>query len=290
MGLNAALVVVKLLAGILGHSYALVADAIESSTDISSSLVVWAGLRVTQRPADEDYPYGSGKAEALAAAVVSCMLPGAALGIAAAAVHQIVTPHHPPAPFTPAVLALVVIAEEVMSRKVLRVGAETASTAVKADAWHHRRDALTSAAAFAGIAVALIGGPGWESADDWAALVASVIIALNGGHLLRSAARERMDRMTEGPWVEQIAAAALEVEGVCAIEKLMVRTLGLDYFVDLDVQADPALPLREAHVLSGRVKGAIRSAAPGVTRVLIHMEPCEADQSRHEVDPCPRLQ
>jgi cation diffusion facilitator family transporter len=277
---NAVLVVVKLLAGILGHSYALVADAVESTTDLFSSLIVWAGLRVTTRPADEDYPYGYGKAESLAAAVVSLMLIGAALGIAAAAIHEIRTPHHAPAPFTLAVLAAVVVVKEVLSRRVLRVGAETGSTAVKADAWHHRSDALTSAAAFVGIAVALWGGPGWESADDWAALAASGIIALNGGLLLRSASRDLMDRMPEGPVTERIAASAASVEGVRAIEKLMVRRLGTDYVVDLHVQADPSLSLREAHVLSGRVKGAIRSGTPGVSRVLIHMEPYEGGGQR----------
>jgi cation diffusion facilitator family transporter len=274
---NAALVVVKLLAGILGHSYALVADAIESSTDIFSSLVVWAGLRITTRPPDEDYPYGYGKAETLAAAVVSLMLIGAALGIAVAAVHEILTPHHAPAPFTLAVLALVVLVKEALSRRVLRVGGETGSTAVRADAWHHRSDALTSAAAFVGIAVALWGGPGWEAADDWAALVAAGIIAVNGVLLLRSAARDLMDRMPDAPLVDRVAVAATSVEGVLAIEKLMIRRLGLDYFVDLHVQADPRLPLREAHVLSGRVKGAIRASIPGVSRVLIHMEPFEGD-------------
>src|SRR4051794_19410754 len=274
---NAALVVVKLLAGILGHSYALVADAIESSADIFSSLIVWAGLRITTRPADEDYPYGYGKAETLAAAVVSLMLIGAALGIAVAAVGEIITPHHAPAPFTLVVIAVVVFVKEILSRRVLRVGDETGSSAVKADAWHHRSDALTSAAAFIGISIALWGGPGWESADDWAALVASGIIAVNGGLLLRSAFRDLMDRMPEGPLSEEIAAAATSVEGVRAIEKLMVRKLGMDYFVDLHVQADPLLPLREAHILSGKVKGAIRSAIPGVAGVLIHMEPYEVD-------------
>lgn len=274
---NAALVVVKLLAGILGHSYALVADAIESSTDIFSSLIVWAGLRITARPADEDYPYGYGKAETLAAAVVSLMLLGAALGIAVSAAHEIVTPHHAPAPYTLAVLAGVIVIKEVLSRRVLKVGDETGSSAVKADAWHHRSDALTSAAAFVGIAVALWGGRGWESADDWAALVAAGIIALNGGLLLRSAYRDLMDRMPEGPLVDQIARAATSVEGVRAIEKLMVRKLGMDYFVDLHVQADRSLPLWEAHVLSGKVKGAIRSATSGVARVLIHMEPYEPE-------------
>lgn len=272
---NAVLVVIKLLAGILGHSYALVADAIESSTDIFSSLIVWAGLRVTTRPADKDYPYGYGKAESLAALVVSLMLLVAALAIAVAAVGEIVTPHHMPAPFTLVVIALVVIVKEVLSRKVLRVGDETGSTAVKADAWHHRSDAITSAAAFIGITIALWGGPGWEPADDWAALGAAAIIAHNGFLLLRPAVRDLMDRTPEERSVEEIAAAAKAVEGVLAIEKLRVRRLGTEYFVDLHVQTEPTLALRDAHILSGKVKGAIRSAVPHVAEVLVHMEPYE---------------
>ncbi|SIO28394.1 cation diffusion facilitator family transporter [Singulisphaera sp. GP187] len=275
LGVNAALVVVKLTAGILGHTYALVADAIESSADIFSSLIVWGGIRITTRPPDEDYPYGYGKAETLAAAVVSLMLIGAALGIAIAAVGEIVTPHHTPAPFTLAVIAVVVVVKEILSRKVFKIGQETGSTAVKADAWHHRSDALTSAAAFIGIAVAVWGGPGWESADDWAALVAAAIIAFNGVLLLRPAIRDLMDRMPEELPTEKIAAAARSVIGVQAIEKLRVRRLGTEYFVDLHVQAEPTLPLRDAHILSGKVKGAIRSAFPDVVGVLVHMEPYE---------------
>ena len=272
---NAVLVVVKLLGGILGHSYALVADAIESSTDIFSSLIVWSGLRLTTRPADEDYPYGYGKAETLAAAVVSLMLIGAALGIAVAAIHEIVTPHHLPARFTLVVIAAVVIVKAILSRKVLKVGVDTGSTAVKADAWHHRSDALTSAAAFIGISIAIWGGPGWESADDWAALVASAIIAINGVLLLRPAIRDLMDRMPESIHSQRIAEAARGVEGVRAIEKLRVRRLGTEFYVDLHVQADPVLPLRDAHVLGGKVKGAIRAAVPQVAGVLVHMEPHE---------------
>jgi cation diffusion facilitator family transporter len=274
---NMAMVIAKLLAGIAGHSYALIADAIESSTDVFSSLIVWGGLRITTRPADEDYPYGYGKAETIAAVAVSLMLLGAALGIAVAAVGEIVTPHHAPAPYTLVVLAVVVLVKEVLSRRVLRVARETGSTAVQADAWHHRSDALTSAAAFLGISVALWGGPGWESADDWAALAAAALIALNGALLLRSTIRDLMDRMPEGPIVAEIAAAAEGVEGVQAIEKLRVRKLGTEYFVDLHVQADPALSLRDAHILSGKVKGAIRSAVPGAAGVLIHMEPFEGE-------------
>jgi cation diffusion facilitator family transporter len=276
---NGVLVVVKLLAGITGHAYALIADAIESSADLFSSVIVWAGLRITARPADEEYPFGYGKAESLATAVVALMLLGAALGVAVAAVGEILAPHHAPAPYTLVVLAVVVIIKEVLARKVLHVGEETGSTAVKADAWHHRSDAITSTAAFVGIAIAIWGGPGWERADDIAALAAAGIIAFNGVRVLRPAVQDLMDRRPERLIVEQITEFARSVEGVEDVEKLRVRRIGAEYYVDLHVQADPMLTLRDAHILSGKVKAAIREAIPGVGGVLIHMEPYEADDS-----------
>lgn len=275
LAINGALVLVKLLAGILGNSYALIADALESASDLFSSLVVWGGLRITARPADEDYPYGYGKAEPLATAIVALMLLGAALGIATAAVREIVTPHHVPASFTLVVLALVVLVKEVLFRRVLTVGHELGSGALRADAWHHRADALTSLAAFGGITVALIGGPGWESADDWAALLASGIIAGNGARLLRPAIHDLMDKAPDPELIGSIEAAAREVAGVLATEKLRVRKFGMRHFVDLHVQADPQLPLRDAHALSGMVKSAIRAAVPSVWDASIHMEPYE---------------
>jgi cation diffusion facilitator family transporter len=276
---NIVLVTIKLLGGIAGHSYALIADAVESFTDIFSSLIVWGGLRITTRPADEDYPYGYGKAEALAAAIVSLMLLGAALGIAVAAVGEMMTSNHTPAPFTLAVIAIVIPVKEILYRWVVRVSSETGSTAVKADAWHHRSDAITSTAALIGIGVAVWGGPGWEAADSWAALLASFVIAWNGLRMLKPAVFDLMDRMPEGPVLEQIAAVARDVAGVRAIEKLRVRKVGLEYFVDLHVQANETMPLLEAHNLSGKVKGAIRAAVPEVAGVLIHMEPFEGKTS-----------
>jgi cation diffusion facilitator family transporter len=282
---NIVLVVLKLVAGIAGHSYALFADAIESSTDIFTSLIVWGGLRITARPADEEYPYGYGKAEALAAAIVSLMLLGAALGIAVAAIGEIMAPeHHMPAPYTLAVIAAVIPVKEYLYRRVLRVGSETGSRAVKAEAWHHRSDAITSLAALIGIGIALLGGPGWESADAWAALLAAAVIATNGALLLRPAVGDLMDRMPERPVLEEIASVAEGVDGVRAIEKLRVRKVGMEYFVDLHVQADETMPLLEAHILSGKVKGAIRTAVPDVAGVLIHMEPYRA-KPRAGADP-----
>lgn len=281
MVINAGLAAIKLAAGIMGNTYALVADAVESGADVFSSMLVWGGLAMAAQPADERHPYGYGKAEAISAAAVSLMLLGAAVGIGVEAVREIRTPHHVPAPWTLVVLVGVVLVKWILSRRVHLVGAEMGSTAVKADAAHHLSDAVTSAAAFIGISLALVGdrvwgGQGWESADDWAALVASGVIAFNGVSMGRAALHDLMDRMPSSDVVTPIRDAALGVDGVRAIEQLHVRKAGLAYRVTLHVQADGDMTLDEAHVLSGRVKSAIRTAAPRVNYVLIHMEPYKA--------------
>lgn len=273
MLVNALLAMVKLVAGIVGNAYALVADAIESAADIFSSLVVWSGLRIAAREADEDYPFGYGKAEPLAATVVGVMLVGAAIGIMVEAVREIRTPHHTPAPFTLGVLVGVIVVKEVLFRRVLAVGHAVESTAVRADAWHHRSDAITSLAAFVGISVALMGGEGWESADDWAALVAAGVIIVNAGLLVRPAIHDLMDRSPGAELLARIEDAARAPADVRAVEKLKVRKTGLSYYVDIHVQAEPGMTLHDAHILSGRVKTAIRTAIPEVQGVLVHMEP-----------------
>lgn len=275
MLVNACLALIKLAAGILGNSYALIADAVESLADVFTSLVVWGGLRLAARDADQEYPFGYGRAEPLAAAIVGLVMAAAAVGIAIQAVREIITPHHAPAPFTLAVLVLVIVTKETLFRTVLRTGTEIASGAVQADAWHHRSDAITSAAAFLGISVALIGGPGWEMADDVAALFASGVILFNALRVLRPAALELMDRAPADEVMAAVAAAATAVAGVRMIEKLRVRKLGTIYTADLHVQADPRISLHDAHILSGKVKGAIRAAVPAVADVLVHMEPHE---------------
>ncbi|MEO8945914.1 MAG: cation diffusion facilitator family transporter [Gemmatimonadaceae bacterium] len=275
MLVNLILAIIKLIAGIVGHAYALVADAVESTADIFSSIVVYGGLRIAAQPADEDHPYGHGRAEALAGALVAVMLVAAAIGIAIEAVHQIRTPHHVPRAWTLGVLVGVILIKEVLARRVFRIGTETGSTAVITDAQHHRSDVVTSTAAFIGISIAVIGGQGWEQADDWAALIASMVIAFNGVRMLRPAVNDLMDRVPEQHVVQNIANAATSVPEVCAIEKLKVRKVGLQYAVDLHVQADSNMSLHDAHIVSGKVKGAIRAAMPAVDGVLVHMEPYE---------------
>ena len=270
---NTVLAVVKLLAGVVGNSYALIADAFESMFDIVGSIVVWSGLRIAGRDADDAYPFGYGRAEPLAAAIVSLMLVGAALGISVEAVREIRIPHHAPAPFTLFVLVAVVVIKFVLARRVRAVATDVRSSAVRADAAHHLSDAITSAAAFVGISIALVGGVGWESADDWAALVAAGVILVNGGRLLRTSVDDLMDRTPGRDVLEPVARAARATADVRAIEKLKVRKVGPALFVDIHVQADPAMSLHAAHELSGRVKGSIRAAVPGVQGVLVHMEP-----------------
>jgi cation diffusion facilitator family transporter len=273
--INAGLAVVKLVAGLLGNSYALVADAVESSTDMIGSLVVWSGLRIASKDPDDLYPFGYGRAEALAAATVSALMLGAATGIAIEAIAEIRTPHHAPAWWTLLVLAMVIVVKELLAKRVMAVSDLSGSVVVAADAWHHRADAITSGAAFIGITMALIGGPGWEPADDWAALVAAGVIVINGSLLLRTALRDLMDRAPEPAVLATVSAAALATTGVLAIEKLKIRKSGTAFYVDIHVQADPVLSLHDAHILSGMVKTAIRQRVPAAMGVLIHMEPFE---------------
>jgi len=272
---NAVLALVKLVAGVVGNSYALIADAVESSADIFSSLIVWGGLRIASRDPDEDYPFGYGKAETVASATVSLMLLGAAIGIGVEAVREIRLPHHAPAPWTLAVLVAVVVIKTYLGRRIGAVGAEVGSTAVKADSWHHFSDAITSAAAFIGISIAVWKGAGWEAADDWAALVASAVIGFNGISMLRSAMQDLMDRHPGADIAAPVRQVAERVSGVAAIEKLHVRRAGIAFHVEIHVQADPGMSLFDAHALGGTVKSAIRAAQPRVRGILVHMEPYE---------------
>jgi cation diffusion facilitator family transporter len=277
---NAALAGVKFLAGIFGNTYALVADAVESLADIFASLIGWGGLQISALPADEDHPFGHGKAESIAAAVVSLMLVGAGVVIAIHSIHEIRTPHKTPAPWTLAVLVAVMITKWMLSRRVHEVARSLESSAVKADAAHHLSDAVTSAAAFIGISIAVIGsrtagGSGWESADDWAALAASLVIGYNGFSMLRGTVDDLMDRIPNKEVIQAIERAAHSVPEVMATEKLTARRSGTTYWVTLHVQAAPSLSLHDAHIVSGKVKSAIRAAVPKVEWVLVHMEPYE---------------
>jgi cation diffusion facilitator family transporter len=270
---NVGLVLAKGLAGWFGNSYALLADAMESATDILTSLFVWIGLRTAAKAPDQDHPYGHGKAEPLAAIVVSMALVGAAILIAVQSIQHIQEPHDIPAPFTLIVLAGVVVVKEILFRRVSKVGNEVDSNAVKADAWHHRSDAITSLTAFVGISIALIGGPGYESADDWAALLASVFIVYNAYAIFRPSFGEIMDEVPAGDWEQELETLALSVPQVQGIDKYRVRKTGFEFFVDLHVLVPGQLTVVEGHAIAHAVKDAILEAKPAVYDVLVHIEP-----------------
>jgi cation diffusion facilitator family transporter len=263
----------KLAAGIFGHSHALIADAIESLSDIFSSLVVWRGLVVAETPPDEDHPYGHGKAEPLASAFVAAMLLLAAVWIAIQSIREIHEPHHTPAAFTLIILLVVVVVKEAMFRWVLKESSIVDSTAVRSDAWHHRSDAITSLAAGIGITVAIFGGQGYEAADDWAALVAAAIIALNGWLLLRPALAELMDTAPSPEFIAQLRALAAATPAVTAVEKCLVRKVGHQYFVDMHIEVDPHMTVVRAHEIAHAVKDRLRAQFPNIADALIHIEP-----------------
>ena len=278
---NSGLGVIKLLGGLLGNSAALIADAVESLSDVVSSLVVWSGLRIAQQPPDENHPYGHGRAESLAALVVAVLLFGAGIGIAIEAVSGITHPNEVPAAFTLWVLLGVIVVKEVMFQVVSKAARETGSSLVMADAWHHRSDALTSLAAAVGISIALIGGESYAAADEWAALVAAGTILVNAARFLITPLNELMDRKPP-EIIAQVRRIAEQVPGVAGVEKTFARKSGLQYLVDMHIEVDREMPVWKAHNLGHEVKDEICKAAPGVRDVLVHIEPFGTTRANSE--------
>lgn len=275
IAINTILAAVKGIAGVLGNSYALVADAVESASDVVSSIFVLVGVKLAEKPADESHPYGHGKFEPLAAMAVAVTLLGAALAIAFESIHEILTPHHAPAPFTLLVLVAVVLVKESLFRFVIDIGTAVESTALKTDAWHHRSDAFTSLAAFIGITIAILGGKGYESADDYAALFAAVIIAANAFLLMRPAVLELLDTAAPPAICNQVRSVAANVPGVYGTHKCHVRKVGFEYVVDLDILCDPDATIRQGHDIAHHVVDAIHEQMKSVGKVLVHVEPVD---------------
>ncbi len=274
IALNAVLAAVKFAGGVFGHTYALIADGAESLLDILSSLLVWAGFRVAAKPPDADHPYGHGKAESLSALAVALFIFLMSGWIAVHAVHEIVTPHQGPAWWTLVVLAGVVVAKVWFSRRLHETGEEVGSTALGAEALHHWSDAMTSATAFVGICIALWGGKGWETADDWAALFGCVIIAFNGVGMFGKALRDVMDTAVALEFENSVRAIALAVPGVGALDKVRVRKSGLSHLVDIQVCVDPDLSVRAGHDIAHAVKDALLASIPhAISDVTVHIEP-----------------
>ena len=272
---NVAFAIIKIAGGILGNAYALIADGIESALDVAGSIVIWGGLRFAARPPDETHPYGHGKAEPLTAIFVACIVVFAAIALAVESAYTMYSQHSKPARFTLLILLSVVVVKESLFRYVIRFGRSVESIAVEADAWRHRADVLSSIAAFIGISIALIGGEKWRSADNWAAILVCLVIASVGVRLLRPAIYDILDTAPRGAIVDLVREAAASVAGVVRIDKSLVRKMGLDFYVDLHVEVDGSISVREGHHIAHEVKSAIQKSDPRIADVLVHIEPAK---------------
>ncbi len=272
---NTSLAIIKGLAGFFGNSYALIADAIESTTDIFSSFLVLFGIKYSNKPADENHPYGHGRAEPLVTFLVVGFLITSATIIAYESIANISTPHELPKTWTLLVLGAIIIWKEYSFRLVMKRSIESNSSSLRADAWHHRSDAITSVAAFIGISIALILGKGYESADDWAALFASGFILYNAYLIFRPALGEIMDEHLYDDLVIEIRKISADVEGITDTEKCFIRKAGMKYHVDLHAIVDGTISVKEGHELSHKLKDTLRSEIPELGHVLIHIEPKE---------------
>ncbi|KIA87609.1 cation diffusion facilitator family transporter [Flavobacterium sp. AED] len=270
---NICLAIIKGLAGFFGNSYALVADAIESTTDIFSSLLVLFGIKYSNKPADENHPYGHGRAEPLITFLVVGFLITSATIIAYESIDNIGTPHELPESWTLFILGAIIIWKEYSFRIVMKRSKETNSSSLRADAWHHRSDAITSVAAFVGISIALILGKGYESADDWAALFASGFILYNSYLIFRPALGEIMDEHLNDDLVNEIRKVSFQVEGIIDTEKCFIRKAGMQYHVDLHAIVDANISVKEGHDLAHKLKDTLRQEIPELGHVLIHVEP-----------------
>ena len=272
---NGILALGKFLAGFFGNSYALIADAIESTADVFSSFLVLVGLRYAAKPADENHPYGHGRVEPLITFAVVGFLIVSATVIAYESIENIRTPHQIPEPYTLIVLVIIIGIKEFFYRFVSKKSDETNSSSLKADAWHHRSDAITSFTAFVGISIALVMGDGYESADDWAALLASGFILFNAYLILRPALGEIMDEHMYDDLIEDIRKSAYSVKGVLDTEKCFVRKTGMTFHVDLHINVDGAKTVKEGHDIAHQVKDQMLHDLPEIADVLIHVEPLD---------------
>ncbi len=270
---NASLAIIKVVAGIFGNSYALIADGIESTTDVFSSLLVLFGIKYANRPADKNHPYGHGRAEPLITFLVVSFLIASAFIIAHESLKNIGTTHELPKPWTLLVLAAIIVWKEVSYQIVIKKSKETNSSSLKADAWHHRSDAITSIAAFIGISIALFMGQGYETADDWAALLASGFIIYNSYLIFRPALGEIMDEHVNDDLIEAIRKVSANVQGVEGTEKCFIRKSGMQYHVELHAIVDPDITVVAGHNIAHRLKDTLRKEIPQLGHVLIHIEP-----------------
>jgi cation diffusion facilitator family transporter len=270
---NIALAIIKGLAGFFGHSYALIADAIESTTDIFASILVLMGLKYANKPADKNHPYGHGKAEPLITFLVVGFLITSAIIIMHEGIVNLGKQRELPKAWALIVLGIIIIWKEISYRFVVKKSKETGSSSLKADAWHHRSDAITSVTAFIGISMTLLLGEEFVNADIYAAFFAAIFILYNSYLIFRPALGEIMDENLHEDLIAEIRKVSLTVDGILDTEKCLIRKSGMKYHVDLHAIVEGKQSVKEGHYLAHKLKDKLQSEIESIEEVLIHIEP-----------------
>jgi cation diffusion facilitator family transporter len=234
---------------------------------------VWGALLFSQRPPDREHPYGHTRVEAATGSNVALLLMLTSLGIIWQSLRTLGSPYEEPAVYTLWIAAVSAVLKEGLYRYQRRVAQRTGSTAGLAVAWDQRLDALSSMAVLAGVALAKWGGAAWHAADHLAALVVAGTILLAGASLFWTSLQELMDRQAEPEIVEAVRRQALAVHGVLGVEKLLVRKTGLEYLVDIHVEVNPDMSVRDGHAIAHAVKDRVVREIVPVKDVLVHIEP-----------------
>lgn len=274
---NLCLGVTKLAGGLLGNSFALLSDALNSFGDVLTSAVVLFAFRVAQRPPDKEHPYGHTRAEAIAASNVALLLMLTAIWIGWEAVRRLTVQHEVPPAWTLGIAGMNAVIKESLYQYQIRVGRRTGSAAMIANAWDHRSDALCSVAVLLGLAVIRWAGPRYIFADELAALVVAAAIIWAGASLFYKSVHELMDVQADETFLQAIAHSAAKVDGVRGVEKLWIRKTGLEYLADIHIEVDPQLTVAEGHRIGHLVKDRLLEQFSTLRDVLVHLEPYPHD-------------
>lgn len=270
---NTILALLKGTAGVIGHSYALIADAIESTTDIISSIIVMFGVQYALKKPNKLHPYGYGKIEPILTIMVGALLFTSGCIIAYHSIDNIYIPHKVPSAWTLYVVGPIIIWKEISFQWVMQKAKKTNSSSLKADAWHHRADAITSLSAFIGISISLFFGDKYANADDYAALFAAIFIFYNSYKLVRPAFDEILDKQIYNNITDEVTQIASTLPEIDSIEKCYVRKAGMFYFIDLHARIQKDITVEEGHIRAHHLKKVIEQKIPSVLEVMIHIEP-----------------
>jgi cation diffusion facilitator family transporter len=273
MLVSGALAVIKITAGLAGHSTAVVADGFESAGDVLASGFVLFGLTIAARPADADHPYGHGRFETLTGLLIGLVLIGGGALISYSSISRIGQPHEPVATFVVGPLLLSLLAKTILATVKFRYGRRLASASLTADAWNDAMDTLSAVAALTAVMLTLSDPARFGEADRYGGCVVGMIVVFAGLGVSRETTIQQMDTMPGEDMIAEIRAAARSVDGVRGVEKCYARKTGLKYHVDLHLEVDPEMTVRRSHGLGHDVRERIMERVPWVADVLVHVEP-----------------